>query len=446
MTPSRGNMGQQEYPPPRVLDEELKDRMTKAEMMKALKARKANPEGASSSRVPSKEKRKISSEGGERRKKRRHEEGSTETTRTAIPKEPVIEPVDTINRDFVRRLVPDQDYDQVKRTPDLGVFETASLHFMQSLVWLGEASSRFSQAREEVVMTKRSLDEVIGFHDALMKQFEENRAKKDEEKEYLMGDVGTRPSDQMKQFDKIVQQQVTVATSMRVNDTVARDWLNFEIQSKHWCWLQLEADARIQGSTRKRHVLGATYSFWVINTNQSIKRLATSPHDPLGITDSACKNQLVVVSVQYGPFNPYIPIRSTIIGKSRVARDPIAMHTSWRSNSEIASATSIGYPCMSASGESSKTMHRLLHASESHPIPPPNDPKRKELKKKQSAAVEVVKSAAKQLTYYQRWMSTAELISNGESDKGPAKAKDASTVPLSGLYRGALHQKGKKTR
>ncbi|KZV42124.1 hypothetical protein F511_11118 [Dorcoceras hygrometricum] len=71
-----------------------------------------------------------------------------------------------------------------------------------------------------------------------------------------------------------------------------------------------------------------------------VKRLATSPHDPLGITDSACKNQLVVVSVHYGPFNPYIPIRSTTIGKSRVARDPISMHTSWRSNSDITSVTS----------------------------------------------------------------------------------------------------------
>ncbi|KZV31113.1 triacylglycerol lipase [Dorcoceras hygrometricum] len=70
-----------------------------------------------------------------------------------------------------------------------------------------------------------------------------------------------------------------------------------------------------------------------------VKRLATSPYDPLGITDSAYKNQLVVVSVQYGPFNTYIPIRSTTIGKSRVARDPIAMHTSWRSNSDIASVT-----------------------------------------------------------------------------------------------------------
>ncbi|KZV36323.1 carboxyl-terminal-processing peptidase 1, chloroplastic [Dorcoceras hygrometricum] len=94
-----------------------------------------------------------------------------------------------------------------------------------------------------------------------------------------------------------------------------------------------------------------------------------------GITDSACKNQLVVVSVQYGPFNTYIPIRSTTIGKSRVARDPIAMHTSWRSNSDIASVTSIGYPRMRASGEYSTTKHRLLHASGPHPIPPPNDPK-----------------------------------------------------------------------
>ncbi|KZV41322.1 hypothetical protein F511_16781 [Dorcoceras hygrometricum] len=116
------------------------------------------------------------------------------------------------------------------------------------------------------------------------------------------------------------------------------------------------------------------------------------------ITDSSCKNQLVMVSVQYGPFNTYIPIRSTTIGKSRVARDPITMHTSWRSNNDIASVTrqthlpkthpalwpeiyytiissdSIGYPRMKASGESSTTKHRLLHASGPHPITPPNDP------------------------------------------------------------------------
>ncbi|KZV41581.1 hypothetical protein F511_12607 [Dorcoceras hygrometricum] len=67
--------------------------------------------------------------------------------------------------------------------------------------------------------------------------------------------------------------------------------------------------------------------------------------------------------------------QSTTIGKSRVAIDPIAMHTSWRLNSDITSVTSIGYPRMSASGEYSTTMHRLLHASGSHPIPTPYDPK-----------------------------------------------------------------------
>ncbi|KZV28066.1 ent-kaurene synthase B [Dorcoceras hygrometricum] len=129
-----------------------------------------------------------------------------------------------------------------------------------------------------------------------------------------------------------------------------------------------------------------------------VKRLATSRHDPQGITDSACKNQLVMVNVQYGPFNTYIPIRSTTIGKSRVSTDTIAMHTSWRSNSDIASVTrqthlpkthpvlwteicytivssdNIGYPRIKASGESSTTKNRLLHASGPHPIPPPNDP------------------------------------------------------------------------
>ncbi|KZV35670.1 thioredoxin family protein [Dorcoceras hygrometricum] len=75
------------------------------------------------------------------------------------------------------------------------------------------------------------------------------------------------------------------------------------------------------------------------------------------------------------PIPPPNDPKSTTLGKSRVAVDPIAMHTSWRSNSDIASVTSIGYPRMSASGESSTTMHRLLHASGSHPIPTPYDPK-----------------------------------------------------------------------
>ncbi|KZV28487.1 photosystem I assembly protein Ycf3 [Dorcoceras hygrometricum] len=43
--------------------------------------------------------------------------------------------------------------------------------------------------------------------------------------------------------------------------------------------------------------------------------------------------------------------------------------------STVGNPDSIGYPRMSASGESSTTMHRLLHASGSHPIPTPYDPK-----------------------------------------------------------------------
>ncbi|KZV38384.1 hypothetical protein F511_13955 [Dorcoceras hygrometricum] len=102
---------------------------------------------------------------------------------------------------------------------------------------------------------------------------------------------------------------------------------------------------------------------------------------------------------EYGPFNTHIPIRSTTIGKSRVSKDPIAMHTSWRSNSDITSVTrqthlpkthpvlwpeirftiissdNIGYPRVKVSDESSTTKYRLLHASGPYPIPPPNEPK-----------------------------------------------------------------------
>ncbi|KZV55630.1 hypothetical protein F511_33519 [Dorcoceras hygrometricum] len=55
------------------------------------------------------------------------------------------------------------------------------------------------------------------------------------------------------------------------------------------------------------------------------------------------------------------------ISKSGVARDSIAIHTSWRSNSHITCATR-------ASGESSITNHRLLYALGPHPIPTPDDP------------------------------------------------------------------------
>ncbi|KZV51564.1 separase-like [Dorcoceras hygrometricum] len=111
-----------------------------------------------------------------------------------------------------------------------------------------------------------------------------------------------------------------------------------------------------------------------VTLNGSGIQLAVGPQ-PLRLPEShSGLAQRIMRTVR--PFNPYIPIRSTTIGKSRVAIDPIAMRTSWRSNSDIASVISVGYPSMSASGESSTTMHRILHASGSHPIPTPYDPKR----------------------------------------------------------------------
>ncbi|KZV41246.1 hypothetical protein F511_28661 [Dorcoceras hygrometricum] len=109
-----------------------------------------------------------------------------------------------------------------------------------------------------------------------------------------------------------------------------------------------------------------------VTLNGSGIQLAVGPQ-PLWLRN---RNFGLAQRIMYGPFNTYIPIRSTTIGKSRVSRDPITMHTSWRSKvTSRVLLDSIGYPRVKASGESSTTKHRLLHASGPHPIPPPNDPK-----------------------------------------------------------------------
>ncbi|KZV48575.1 hypothetical protein F511_21684 [Dorcoceras hygrometricum] len=104
-----------------------------------------------------------------------------------------------------------------------------------------------------------------------------------------------------------------------------------------------------------------------------VKRLVTSRHDPLGMTDSACKNQLVVVSIQYGSFNPYIPIRSTTIGKSRVVKDPIAMHTSWRSNSDIASVTRVSMTFRVVRTNQYNQDLGLIHSTNGNHLESPNE-------------------------------------------------------------------------
>ncbi|KZV21243.1 hypothetical protein F511_23198 [Dorcoceras hygrometricum] len=93
----------------------------------------------------------------------------------------------------------------------------------------------------------------------------------------------------------------------------------------------------------------------------------------LGITDSACKNQSVVISVQYGPFNTYIPIRSTTIGKSSVARDPITMHTSWRSNRDIACVTRVSMTFRVVRTNQYNQDLGLIHSTNGNHLESPNE-------------------------------------------------------------------------
>ncbi|KZV26579.1 hypothetical protein F511_07544 [Dorcoceras hygrometricum] len=65
-------------------------------------------------------------------------------------------------------------------------------------------------------------------------------------------------------------------------------------------------------------------------------------------------------------------ITASIQSHSRAQRPTI--HAAGARGRDARHAHIIGYPRMSVSGESSTTMHRLLHASGSHPIPPPDDP------------------------------------------------------------------------
>ncbi|KZV19961.1 putative LRR receptor-like serine/threonine-protein kinase, partial [Dorcoceras hygrometricum] len=55
----------------------------------------------------------------------------------------------------------------------------------------GEIATRLSQARYEVVMTRRSMDGVLDRHNTLMKQLEDIRAEKDKEKESVLLELET---------------------------------------------------------------------------------------------------------------------------------------------------------------------------------------------------------------------------------------------------------------
>ncbi|KZV42094.1 hypothetical protein F511_11690 [Dorcoceras hygrometricum] len=187
--------------------------MSKAEMLRALKERKADPEGTS--RSLSKGKRKGAEERGEKRKKRQHEQGTHESGREPIPKEAIkktstsggkvfeqtteasceyldastisfiAKPSGSASLDFTRRLIPDRDYNLVNSVPDLAALEAASLHLMQAVVWSGSVANRLLRAREEITKTKHSMDGVIQEHEGLMKQLEEIQATHDKENEEM---------------------------------------------------------------------------------------------------------------------------------------------------------------------------------------------------------------------------------------------------------------------
>ncbi|KZV14253.1 hypothetical protein F511_44030 [Dorcoceras hygrometricum] len=192
---------------------DLGERMSKAEMLRALKERKADPEGAS--RSLSKGKRKSTEERGEKRKKRQHEKEAQESGRERVSKEAVkktstsggkgpeqtteasseyldastisfvAKPSGSASLDFTRRLIPDQDYNLVNSVPDLAALEAASLHLMQAVVWSGSVANRLIRAREEITKTKHSMDGVLQEHGSLMKQLEEIQDNHDKEKEEM---------------------------------------------------------------------------------------------------------------------------------------------------------------------------------------------------------------------------------------------------------------------
>ncbi|KZV45076.1 hypothetical protein F511_25016 [Dorcoceras hygrometricum] len=114
---------------------------------------------------------------------------------------------------------------------------------------------------------------------------------------------------------------------------------------------------------------------------------------PLEILRNNCARCAVMHATAGGVLASFAqPARTTASTMHRSLRQPVGLHARKKQQQGYASrgpttivapesqfrtcpSDSIGYPRMSTSGESSTTMHRLLHASGSHPIPPPDDPK-----------------------------------------------------------------------
>ncbi|KZV26341.1 hypothetical protein F511_38028 [Dorcoceras hygrometricum] len=85
----------------------------------------------------------------------------------------------------------------------------------------------------------------------------------------------------------------------------------------------------------------------------------------------APKSQFLTCSTDHGkaPSN----IAPTTIGKSRVAKDPIAMHTSWRSNSDIASVTRVSMTFRVVRTNQYNQGLGLIHSTNGNHLESPNE-------------------------------------------------------------------------
>ncbi|KZV42119.1 hypothetical protein F511_11113 [Dorcoceras hygrometricum] len=145
--------------------------MGKAEMMRSLKDGKTKPEGTSSSHLlGSKGKRKASVNKDERRKKHRDRATMTETAPAIVLETPMGKPIGTME-DLPEHQSPDAPPVVHPRAPP----------------WYGVVKqSTDSLDHNEIVMTRHSMDEVLNRHNELMRQIEELRAWRDEEKKSFL--------------------------------------------------------------------------------------------------------------------------------------------------------------------------------------------------------------------------------------------------------------------
>ncbi|KZV32016.1 hypothetical protein F511_30615 [Dorcoceras hygrometricum] len=105
--------------------------------------------------------------------------------------------------------------------------------------------------------------------------------------------------------------------------------------------------------------------------------------DPQWFRDTAsrgphnhCDSEITISDLPIGSctlLSTHIPIRSTTIGKSRVARDPIAIHTSWRSNSDIASVTRVSMTFRVVRTNQYNQDLGLIHSTNGNHLESPNE-------------------------------------------------------------------------